>query len=363
MCKNTDVHINDLVHKSNATVALGCVYCPEQEHCGGIAIAEPVFSCLDFCTCDDSDACPYICPKQKMRESVLARREVHGWDLLNLRQLPSLPYNHLPLHAPLIDGWSGRSDPVPGQFFAIPLKRLFHGKTGKPLFNSLDEVRTRFKIDPSANVIVDGVSTDQPIENFWGRARDAGIVDNLKRLSPSVVTVPNFSMFANVPRFNDLYNMKRQVVAWHEITAAGLRAALHVNARTDQDYRRFAEFLRQQPAVQVICFEFGTGGRRPTRRQWYVDWLCQLPELAGRDLSIIVRGGLPAVKQLSKYFRHLTFIDTMPIRKTMRRRRKAHESNRYRRTFTLRGQPLDDLLEKNIADRKKWVEKVMRDNA
>jgi hypothetical protein len=66
-------------------------------------------------------------------------------------------------------------------------------------------------------LVIDGVATDQPLENYWGRARDQGIIDYIVSLQPSLVTVPNFSLIADVPRYNDLYNIKRQAIAWHEL--------------------------------------------------------------------------------------------------------------------------------------------------
>lgn len=350
-----DVKLDDLLFQSGEATALGCQNCAELPLCGGLSVRAPLFNCFDLCDCADPKRCPYLCPKRTMREVVLARREVEGFDLCTLPQVKAVPARPLPVHVPLLKRWSGRESAAEGEALAIPLSNLFSGSSGRPRYADAGAVRQRFKISSHADLIIDGVSTDQPIENYWGFARDSGIVEHLRLLNPAVVTTPNFSMFADAPRLNDLYNMKRQVIAWHELTEAGIPAALHINARSDRDYQRFLEFIRQYEAVRCVSFEFGTGARRPSRRDWHIRRLCRLAHEVDRPLRIVVRGGFSAVAQLREHFSSVTMIDSTPVLKTMKRRIRRQDAPGYRRTFTLLGQPLDELLADNITRRREGL--------
>ncbi len=352
--------LDRLLSWTHDTAALGCLKCCDLKLCGGLAIKEPVFNCLDLCECQNPDQCPYICPKKKLRQSILARREVAGFDLLTLPEIKRVTDKPIPCHIALIDGWYRRSEPIVAQAVAIPLRLLFDNRSGEPRYSNADELRKQFRISKETSLVIDGVSRDQPIENYWGRARDREIVENIKSLHPLIVTTPNFSMFADSPRYNDLYNMKRQVIAWLELASVGVSAALHVNARFEFDYQRFAEFIQRYEAVQCICFEFGTGARRPKRRQWHINQLCQLQDKIERPLSIIVRGGFSATRQLASKFRNVSMIDTTPLRWAVKRKQGyGGSASGCRRTLTFEGQLIDDILQINIDARRSRLESLL----
>ncbi len=100
---------------------------------------------------------------------------------------------------------------------AVPMAMLFSHRTGKSRFQARGELLNRFRVSSTAQLVISGVDEDARVENYWGMARDAGIVASLKSLNPSLVTVPNFSLLSNVPRHDNLANMKRIAIAWHRI--------------------------------------------------------------------------------------------------------------------------------------------------
>ena len=351
-----DLSLDRLVCHSNMPMQLGCARCAEQALCGGISIKAPLYTCVDLC-CGRPQDCPLICPRKPV-ELAAAHQEVKGWSFTNLPRSKPIAVPRLPAHVPSVINGSRRIEPLQIAAAAIPLKMLFNGATGKPAFRDRGEVGQHFKVSPETALVVDGVSTDQPLENYWGRARDAGIVENLRNLGPALVTVPNFSLIADAPRHNDLYNMKRQLWAWHELNAAGLPAALHANARSDRDYARLGEFLRHYTEVQMVSFEFATGARRRSRKDWHVKHLCRLPEMAGRPLRLVVRGGIRVLPRLAAHFQDTVFIDTAVPMKTVMRQRSQEEGG-SRSTYTLTGQDLDDLFRHNAAVRRARVERVL----
>ncbi len=207
-----------------------------------------------------------------------------------------------------------------------------------------------FLIDRNAKLILTGVEQDWRIEPYWSHARDANITDTLRRLRPDLMTVPNFSLFSNVPRHDNLVNMKRIAICWVELAMAGVSTALHVNARTERDWERWAEFNRHQHSVSWIAFEFATGARINHRGDWYVQQLIWLAEQVRRPLNIVVRGTV-GITALRKAYQSVSLLDTVPYSKSHRRFKAVKLQGgriKWRRSWTLLEQPVDDILAHNI---------------
>jgi hypothetical protein len=60
----------------------------------------------------------------------------------------------------------------------------------------------------------------------------------MRSLGVTLVTTPNFSLFIDQPRWDDLHSQKAVMIAHEEFLSEGLPAALHVDARTPQAKRR-----------------------------------------------------------------------------------------------------------------------------
>jgi hypothetical protein len=145
--------------------------------------------------------------------------------------------------------------------------------------------------------------------------------------------------------------MKRIARVWSEIQNAGMACALHLNARTDRDWERWTVFLKAHPEITSVAFEFGTGAGSRSRIPWYVNQLKRLGDAASRPLQLIVRGGLGELDELGRTFSSVTFIDTSAFIRAQKRRRMAVEDGKLRwtRSPTGAGEPIDDLLDANIA--------------
>jgi hypothetical protein len=185
---------------------------------------------------------------------------------------------------------------------------------------------------------------------------------NLRDLGVDVVTAPNFSLFTDVPRWDNLHNIKRIAIAWADIQAAGIATALHVNARTETDWMRWAEFIRTRDEISCLAFEFGTGAGWPGRTDWHTERLCELARAVGRPLSLVLRGGVRQVPRLAEAFPSIVFIDTDSYLRTMKRRRaaiNAHSRLSWLPEPTGPGEPLDDLLSINVRARSAWISNLL----
>jgi hypothetical protein len=185
---------------------------------------------------------------------------------------------------------------------------------------------------------------------YWRLARGTNFLKELAKLKPELVTTPNYSLFVNSPREDNLHNMKRIAICWHELASVGIPAALHVNARTDADWARWGQFVTERPEISALAFEFATGAVYSSRARWHIEHLCKMADEVGRKLQLIIRGDQHA-KALRQSFEYVTAIDTSLYIKSMRRQKIVSnhgEKPRWIPTMTMVDEPLDRLFHQNF---------------
>jgi hypothetical protein len=276
--------------------------------------------------------------------------EVDGFELDTIPRVAPLPLAPLPDVIPLISDKYNRIKIRPEPVVAVPLYELFHMGTGEPHVRTRAELADRFRIPIDATVVASGVNRDAKVEAWWALAARARVMQTLRPLGVALVTTPNFSLFTNVPRPDNLHGIKRIGLSWAELMASGTPAALHINARTDHDYTRWTRFIAERPEVTVLAFEFGTGAGYAGRIEWHVERLSALADLVPRALTLVVRGGVRILPQLKAHFARV--LQTDAFTRTFNRRRAIFTEGgrlRWTRALTPEGAPIDDLLAHNVA--------------
>lgn len=330
--------------------SLGCPTCLEFSRCGGVHTDAGVLDCRDLCSCRDKSRCDMVC-RFNPRVFVARMREVGGLSFETAPRVPVRGVPDLPRVVPFVDHRYGRASTLNEPVVALSLYEVVNMATGILHVTSRQALGDRFLIPPNATVVLSGVDKDGPIERWWELPNRQEILAGLARLGVAVVTTPNYSVLTDVPRTDNLHAMKRILLAWTEMAAAGFPAALHVNARTDHDYRRWGELVAKRPEIEILAFEFATGGGRGERIDWHVEQLCNLADRAGRPLTLMIRGGGRKAALLRRHFAHVTLIETEAFARAIRRRRAVlTESGRLRwvSSPTLRGAPIDDLVAHNV---------------
>lgn len=338
-------------HYSWQTLSLGCQECPDKTVCGGLRTSSGQFDCTQYCERESDQGCNYVCTCNP-EQFVSRMHEVCGLELDNVpRVLPLVPVR-TPLVVPIIFHGSRREAPLEADVVAVKLSQVIDYAAGSLKFFSREEMASHFKFSPEAKVIFVGVDQDKSIEPYWSAAYRSNLIVDLKRLAPELVTVPNFSLFLNVPRWDNLYNMKRIALCWSELIAHGIPASLHLNARTDRDWERWAEFIYDRDEVTSITVEFATGLARTARGRWHVDKMIALALSSPRPLHLVVRGGGKYLRELSEAFHYVTFIDSNAFMKTVNRRRldsKPGQTERWKLIQMEAAESLDTLFQKNLA--------------
>jgi hypothetical protein len=338
-------------------MALGCLGCPDLGTCGGIRKKQDAFSCLDDC-CGDPATCDGMCPKNPL--GFLKRmREVNGLELGNIPRAAPCAAPALPSYIPYIYHGNRRTVPLDIEAVALPL-RQFYRPNGRPRFTGRAEVEAVFGITPHTQIVLIGSGRDAAIEAWWKLSEKRGpLLAVLRLLGVALITGPNYSMFTDEVRYNDMHAMKRIGTTWQEIVGAGIAGAYHLNARTPQDYRRLATFIAARPEVTDVAFEFKTGAAWRTRLGFHLEELAQLPGRVGRQLHLVMIGGINAIPILAPAFGRVTYIDTSAFMNSVHRQRLyLNNEGKMKKIpeLTLTGQPIDDLLVENLATMRSRIE-------
>lgn len=360
--KNTGMHIAERKLRHDSSLhqpSLGCAGCAERKLCGGLAIEADVWSCLSFC-CNDPGKCDRVCRNNPDYASRV--HEVHGFEL-DLPQAPLLPAPALPHVVPEIFHGSKRKRHFAPAVASVSLYGMFDRKEGLPKYRTRAELSANYKISAETPLLLTAIQRDRPLERWWelGQARRKVIIQAARDCGAVLATTPNYSLFVDRPRWDDLHAMKRIALAHGEFLDAGMPAALHVNGRTDRDFERWAEFILAHPEVTHLSFEFTTGTGRPTRRQQHAAWLCEVAKTVGRPLHLLVRGGSDLLPELCAAFAGVTFLETTSFLKTMMRYHAVKgETVGWWPYPTAARQLLDDLFETNWEISRDAIAKVMR---
>jgi hypothetical protein len=247
----------------------------------------------------------------------------------------------------------------------VPLERLFDSNTGLLRFENRKAVADYFGFASSAKLIISGVGPDRGIENYWSIRKFARLPEQLAKIKPDIVTGPNYSLFIDVPRWDNIYNMKRIAICWHELVSAGVPACLHVNARTDFDWERWTDFVSARKEIVSIAYEFATGAACIKRGEWHAAKLIELAKNVGRDLQLIQRGGFYFLKEISKAYSSVVFIDTTSFVRTTKRKKlewTPGQKNRWCASPTEKGEPLDSLLLSNLETYSRMISHFISEN-
>jgi hypothetical protein len=248
---------------------------------------------------------------------------------------------------------------------ALPLHKVYSPRTGRLRYRSRAELAAAFRISSDCRIMLIGSGRDKPIETWWGlSAARAELLAALREFRIDLITSPNYSLFTDVPRYDDIYNIKRIALAWQEIVSAGVSGALHLNARTEHDYGRIAEFVSARDEVSEVAFEFATGAAWPGRREFHCLHLARLAHRITRPLSLMMIGGIASLPAMAVAFDRLTYIDTTPFM-TALHRHKLFEGNDGKLIRsperTESGKPVDALFRRNIDVMRARVERIINE--
>jgi hypothetical protein len=336
--------------ESRFTPSIGCAACRDKSICGGLAVESALYDCLRLC-CNNPSDCDTVC-RNKPEEFAQRVREIEGFSFDNVPRAAILDEPLLPKVVPIIFHGNKRSAVFAGSgAVCLPLYRLIEARTGRSRYACVRGLTDTFGLKPGTKVMLTGTSTDPFLERWWSLgAGRIEVIRALKALNIILITTPNYSLFTDQPRWDDLHSMKRIALVHQEFLSEGMPAALHVNARTERDWERWRDFISERPEITHIAFEFATGAGWAGRVEWHAGQLVRLAENISRPLHLVVRGGTTILPQLVGAFTSVTCLETSTFVKTMRRKAATAAANgtiRWRHAPTEKTEALDKLLADN----------------
>lgn len=301
----------------------GCIQCKLFKQCGGHQ--DPIIfaiGCVNYAgnkPADTDDMNPHF-PERFWQ----LWHDVHGLYDYTVGSIRSMDAAGLPRYVPQLQGTHLRPPgPLGANVVALHLFKIVcrqrDGGYGLK-FQTAGELRAAYHLTPDTRVILIGVDEDPPIERFWQHHRTHHICDALARLGLEV-TIPNYSFFTCVPRFQILRNRKRILLAAERLSRAGVRVALHLNALTRADWAFWLGFLREHTEVTTVALEFQTGPlAKHAIGQQVFDELDELIDRVGRPLHILLIGAARFYLQARERRWNFTIIDSKPFMFAQKRR-------------------------------------------
>lgn len=347
--------LKSLWHNPGEPLALGCSGCPDFATCGGMQVAAPIFSCMDHCNCDRA-FCQKVCPSNK--NFIHRVHEVRGLEFDDIEKRASIPLLPLPRFAQLLYNHPKVENDIALPIAAVPLSAAFNksGKKGTALTRL--EIERRFRLSAGTPLILSGAELDHRIEKFWGVTTGrTDMLAGIRDLNPLIVTTPNYSVGLDGPRHEAMHSLKRILLSWSELHDAGLRTALHLNAVTDRDYERLAEFLAYHTEIHAVSLEYETGAAIQEQGAYHAEQLDRLVQRIGRSPHLMFRGDIDWVPKLSKTFPNITLLNSSASIRTRKRRRAIYADGvvRWTSSPTAKGAYLDELLQHNLAKVAEWL--------
>ena len=336
-------------------ISSGCRTCPIFDRCGGIQHSIPLMNCFDLFCCGD-ESCDNVClHKPDFQQRLL---EVGG---LRFDDLPPLHQEEmsLPRYVPVIHHPYRRQKRLNVNFAALNTYDIFRlkGDEYRAVATTPEEIRRFFRISESATIILRGTAEDADLERYWSHRKTSQVVDQIKNLGVSLTIGPNFSSFLDVPRTDLLFNRRRQLLCLSELSEAGVSVAPHLSATMPADWSFWKGFLRSQHRIQHVALNCQTGYKSPREGRKAINQIIEIQSAIKRPLSLILIGGAQFAHLAAKHFESFTVLDSSAFFRTVYRHQMSGSSplkRKFQETWTLEGQPLDDLLQQNVDAHIAW---------
>lgn len=251
----------------------------------------------NFCT--DGTGCRRdLLRHMDVREAVIAH--LGGLELRWPRQIESPKLPDLPTYLPVLV--QAYADPVNLPWVAIHGSRLL-GRRGQRLTpkHRGRALRDVYRLSSSTRVALEFFVEDRVLEGVWARRRE--LLEELGQLDVDLVLAPNFSVWRDASRFEQLVQQRRAWIVYHEMIEAGLPAIPDISwSIWEPDGRLWAQWVNSQPgvrAVSIYCGEQRIHAERRAHRESVED--VALFHRAVRPNVAFVIGGIHSPARLRDY--------------------------------------------------------------
>lgn len=198
--------------------------------------------------------------------------------------------------------------------YAIGLRRVFSAATGT-MYRGLTgrPARQSLGLAPGQLAVLACYGEDPLIEAYWTWRHARGLAEQIAAQEWDLVLAPNFSVYGNQPRAEQLINMRRSLLAAAELAAAGLAVVPNVYWYRLEDLRRWAEWVTgtNPPAIAINAQTMRSARDWDT---WLYPGLCWLAGSLPDGLPLIITGlSRPGrIRQVAAMFSGLIVVSQNP---------------------------------------------------
>lgn len=344
--------------RPHGILSAACRRCAFFSDCGGIEPEQGLFNCFELCR-DNCGTCDNVCP----RKPDFFHRMCEIGSLHYHRSIPITQSEvDLPTYIPMIHHGSRRIKSLNIHFAAISTYQLFHSVAGayRCIVDTPTALRAKYKLNKNTNIILRGTSVDADLEKYWSYRRRDRAAAQLALLGISGAIGPNFSHFLDVPRTDNLYNRKRQLICLEEFQQAGISPVPHLNTVTFADWEFWRDYLNQNEGILYVSVEFQTGNKNRTQGRIVIDRLACLQDQLGRPLHPIVIGAARFTELLVEKFARFSLIDSRPFMTAVNRKMIVVDPDNCREVqflthHTRPAEAISRILLHNIEQYSSWI--------
>lgn len=328
-----------------------CASCAFLKDCGGLDEPSFLYNCFDVFCCR-TGKCDEVCPQHPQYvERLQEVRNIRFDDLKVVEQ----KYIRLPLYVPHLGHKYARQSPLGSEWVSLSPYQLMRRKG--LCVHDPSTLRTLYGLFNTTRVVLRGVDEDEQLERYWATRKVNSLPRLFRALDLALVIAPNFSHFGDVPRPDNLFNRRRQVICIDELVEAGVNVAPHLNdiVRTDWDF--WYSYLRDNPTIRLVAKEFQTRCKTVVEGTKAIERLDQLEQRLGRGLHPVIVGGARFTELLAQRFRRFTILDCRATYNAFHRHRfvPLASRGRWQPEQHLPGFQVDALADHNVQTYAKWI--------
>lgn len=196
---------------------------------------------------------------------------------------------------------------------------VFLHPDGRRMYASHRALCRGLRLPRGARISLVGVGSDAQLEKFWNLSERRRAWEGLAALEPEFATSTTFSVWDEFPRFDQIYNQRRNLWSFDRLLACGVPAVPFLFSATERDDRERAEWLRRHPSVEVVG-ALAQFWRSTSAFERFVDQLEELRATVGRKFHFLLVG-IATPQKISLAFQRLgsvTVATSQPLVKAIR---------------------------------------------
>jgi hypothetical protein len=224
-----------------------------------------------------------------------------GLDLAWPRPLPHPQLPHLPAHLPVLV--QAYADPLSVPWVVLHGGRVLGVAGSRITPKHRQPPRDMYRLPPTTRVALELYVEDRVLEGLWAQRKE--LIPAIRDMGFDFVLSPNFSVWRDACRVEQVIQIKRSFAFYHELVESGVIAIPDVGfSFFEPDGRLWADWINGQQELQAISLFCGgrkINAEKRALRETLED-IALLHEAVRHDVAFVL-GGVHSAERLAQYRR------------------------------------------------------------